>query len=57
MRAITKGPEPSRLQAYRAVPGATYDGEDFTPVKDDIRAALLRDTAGSVLLLHAPHIE
>ena len=43
MRAITKGPEPSRLQAYRAVPGATYDGKDFTPVKDDIRAALLRD--------------
>ncbi len=43
MRAITKGPEPSGLQAYRAVPGATYDGKDFTPVKDDIRAALLRD--------------
>ncbi len=43
MRAITKGPEPAALQAYRAVPGATYDGKDFTPVKNDIRAALLRD--------------
>ncbi|MEP7122175.1 MAG: hypothetical protein ABJE95_14745 [Byssovorax sp.] len=43
MRAITKGPEPAKLQAYRAVPGATYDGKDFTPVKDEIRAALLND--------------
>lgn len=43
MRAITKGPEPAALQAYRAVPGATYDGKDFTPIKSDIRAALLRD--------------
>jgi uncharacterized protein (TIGR02646 family) len=43
MRAITKGPEPATLQAYRAVPGATYDGKDFTPIKSDIRAALLRD--------------
>ncbi len=43
MRAITKGPDPATLQAYRAVPGATYDGKDFTPIKSDIRAALLRD--------------
>jgi len=43
MRAITKGPEPAQLAAYRAVPGATYDGKDFTPVKDEIRGALLRD--------------
>jgi uncharacterized protein (TIGR02646 family) len=43
MRAITKGPEPVALAAYRAVPGATYDGKDFTPVKDEIRDALLRD--------------
>jgi uncharacterized protein (TIGR02646 family) len=43
MRAITKGPEPATLQAYRSVPGATYDGKDFTPVKHDIRGALQRD--------------
>ncbi len=43
MRAITKGPEPAALQTYRAVPGARYDGKDFTPIKSDIRAALLRD--------------
>ncbi len=43
MRAITKGAEPALLRAYRAVPGATYDGKDFTPVKEEIREALLRD--------------
>jgi uncharacterized protein (TIGR02646 family) len=43
MRTITKGPEPTELTAYRAVPGATYDGKDFTPVKDKIRDALGRD--------------
>ncbi|WP_437481821.1 hypothetical protein WME75_39515 [Sorangium sp. So ce1014] len=43
MRAIAKGHEPPELKAYRAVPGATYDGKDFTPVKDGIRTALLRD--------------
>ncbi len=43
MRAITKGPEPALLKAYRAVPDATYDGKDFTPVKDAVRSALLRD--------------
>lgn len=43
MRAISKGPEPTTLRAYRAVPGATYDGKDFTPVKADIRDALVRD--------------
>jgi uncharacterized protein (TIGR02646 family) len=43
MRAITKGSEPALLRAYRAVPGATYDGKDFTPVKDAVREALLRD--------------
>ncbi len=43
MRAIDKGPEPKALPAYRAVPGATYDGKDFTPVKDAIRDAILRD--------------
>ncbi len=43
MRTIQKGPEPATLQAFRAVPGTTYDGKDFTPVKQDVRAALLRD--------------
>ena len=43
MQAITKGPEPTALRAYRAVPGATYDGKDFTPVKVEIRRDLLRD--------------
>jgi len=43
MRAITKGPEPTALRDYRAVPGATYDGKDFTPVKDEVRKALLQD--------------
>jgi uncharacterized protein (TIGR02646 family) len=46
MRLITKGPEPAELRRYRAVPGATYDGADFTPVKDAVRAALLRDQGG-----------
>lgn len=50
MRAITKGPEPAALRAYRATPGALYDGKDFSAkqgeapsVKDEIRGALLRD--------------
>lgn len=43
MRAIKKGPEPAPLQRYRAVPGVTYDGKDFTPIKDAIRTALLGD--------------
>ena len=43
MRAIQKGPEPASLKSYRAVPGATYDGKDFTPVKEEIRDALLCD--------------
>ncbi len=43
MRAINKGPEPAPLQRYRAVPGVTYDGKDFTPIKDAIRTALLGD--------------
>lgn len=43
MWIIPKGAEPPSLRAYRAVPGATYDGANFTPVKNDIRDALLRD--------------
>jgi uncharacterized protein (TIGR02646 family) len=43
MRAIPKGAEPTALRAYRATPGAVFDGANFTPVKTEIRAALLRD--------------
>lgn len=43
MRLIETGPEPAVLRSYRGVPGATYDGKDFTPVKDAIRVALVRD--------------
>jgi uncharacterized protein (TIGR02646 family) len=43
MRTIQKGNEPSALRVYRAVPGATYDGKDFTPIKEKIREQLLRD--------------
>lgn len=43
MRLIHKGPEPASLRAYRAVPGARYDGKDFAAVKDDIRDSLVRD--------------
>ncbi len=45
MRLLTKGREPPKLRDYRAVPCATYDGANFTPVKDDIREGLLRDQA------------
>ena len=43
MRWLRKGREPPALRDYRVVPGATWDGADFTAVKDDLRAALLRD--------------
>lgn len=43
MRWLRKGREPTALRDYRAVPGATWDGVGFTAVKDDLRAALLRD--------------
>ncbi len=46
MRAIAKGAEPVELGRYRAVPGAVYDGGDFTPVKDAIREALLKEQGG-----------
>lgn len=46
MRAIAKGAEPVVLGQYRAVPGAVYDGGDFTPVKDTIREALLKEQGG-----------
>ncbi|MFO0756699.1 MAG: hypothetical protein U0359_09420 [Byssovorax sp.] len=43
MKRVEKGAEPAALHDYRAVPGATYDGHDFGPVKDQIRDGLLRD--------------
>lgn len=43
MRAIVKGAAPAELIRYRAVPGAVYDGGDFTPVKHAIREALLAE--------------
>jgi hypothetical protein len=43
MRAIAKRAEPAELVRYRAVPGAVYDGGDFTLVKDAIRRALLAE--------------
>jgi uncharacterized protein (TIGR02646 family) len=43
MRTIQKGNEPPALRMYRAVPGAIYDGKDFTPIKEEIREHLLRD--------------
>lgn len=43
MRLIQKGTEPALLRAYRAVPGAAYDGKDFAAVKNEIRDSLLRD--------------
>lgn len=43
MRAIQKTEEPVELVAFRAVPGATYDGGNFTPVKEKIRESLLNE--------------
>lgn len=43
MRAINKGPEPTRLTPYRLQAGAVYDGPLFTTVKDQIRENLLNE--------------
>ena len=43
MRQIQKQAEPDELVQYRNVPGSTYDGGNFTPVKDAVRRDLLRD--------------
>jgi len=43
MRAIEKGPEPRSLGRYRAEGNADYDGPNFTPVKEEIRKALLKE--------------
>ena len=40
MIPVTKSLEPPSLQRYRLQPGAFYDGQDFTPVKQDIREQL-----------------
>lgn len=45
MRHIAKGREPRELVAWRAQPGAAWDGGGFTTVKDEIRKALVRDQA------------
>lgn len=41
MKAINKKSEPNSLTKYRLQPNATYDGPNFTPIKNDIRVSLL----------------
>lgn len=43
MRAIRKSSEPIDLATYRARPGAVYDGDHFTPVKNVLRKVLLKE--------------
>ncbi|NTU45842.1 MAG: TIGR02646 family protein [Chlorobiaceae bacterium] len=43
MIAVTKRTEPQSLQQYRLQEGAVYDGENFTPVKQDIRDQLVAE--------------
>ncbi len=43
MRTIRKGREPRELREYRSLPGAHYDGPNFTPVKEKIRKQLLEE--------------
>jgi len=43
MIPVTKSPEPQSLQQYRLQEGAVYDGENFTPVKQDIRDQLVAE--------------
>ncbi len=43
MRAISKGQEPAALVHYRTQPGAEYDGANFSPVKNAVRAVLLQE--------------
>lgn len=40
---INKNEEPKSLTEYRNQPGAVWDGENFTPIKDQIRLSLLRE--------------
>lgn len=46
MLAIQKLNIPKLLVEYKAKPGATYDGPDFTPVKDAIRTQLVAEQKG-----------
>ena len=43
MIAIEKETEPRELLEYRSKPDAEYDGPEFTPIKDRLRKALLRE--------------
>lgn len=43
MIPVTKRTEPQSLQHYRLRPGAVFDGQNFTPVKQDIRAQLVAE--------------
>ena len=43
MRFILKREEPRSLREYRAVPGAIYNGPNFTSVKTDVRQQLLQE--------------
>ncbi len=43
MISVTKSHEPPSLQHYRLQPGAVFDGQDFTPVKQDIREQLVAE--------------
>jgi uncharacterized protein (TIGR02646 family) len=43
---IQKGSPPVSLQAYRSHPAAVYDGQNFTPVKADLRVALVKEQHG-----------
>lgn len=43
MKKINKLVEPQSLTRYRSQPGSEYDGQNFTPVKNDIRNQLLNE--------------
>ncbi len=43
MKKINKKREPISLTQYKSQRGAKYDGQDFTPVKNDIRSQLLEE--------------
>ena len=43
MIAVTKRTEPQSLQHYRLQKGAVFDGDNFTPVKQDIRVQLVAE--------------
>lgn len=43
---IAKGSTPKSLSDYQSHPNAVYDGQNFTPVKDEIRKALVNEQKG-----------